>query len=93
MVLLLAWVHLALGVVGWVLVHVGHEHGLGVGWLDVLSGAAVTVSACADLVVEGTIDLVLLGTEDGGEVVGHGGWMSKILVNSLPSDADGGRER
>lgn len=73
MVLQLAWVHLALGVVGRVLVHVGHEDGLGVGWLDVLSGAAVAMSACADLVVEGAIDLVLLGTEDGGEIVGHGG--------------------
>jgi hypothetical protein len=51
------------------------------------------VSACADLVVEGTIDLVLLGTEDGGEVVGHGGWMSEIIVDFLPSDADDGRER
>jgi hypothetical protein len=29
------------------------------------------VAACADLVVEGAIDLVLLGTEDGGEIVGH----------------------
>jgi hypothetical protein len=31
------------------------------------------VTACADLVVEGAIDLVLLRTEDGGEVVGHDG--------------------
>lgn len=72
-VLQLARVHLALRVVGWVLVHVGHQDGLRVGWLDVFSGAAVTVSACADLVVEGAIDLVLLGTEDGCEVVGHDG--------------------
>lgn len=33
--------------------------------------AAVTVSAGADLVVERAVDFVLLGTEDGGEVVGH----------------------
>lgn len=33
--------------------------------------AAVAVSACADLVVEGAVDLVLLGTEDRREVVGH----------------------
>ena len=36
-----------------------------------LSRAAVTVSAGADLVVEGAVDFVLLGTEDGGQVVGH----------------------
>jgi hypothetical protein len=29
------------------------------------------VAACADLVVEGAIDLVLLSTEDGCEIVGH----------------------
>lgn len=83
MVLQLAGVHLALGVVGWVLVHVGHEHGLGVGGLDVLSGAAVTVSACANLVVKGAVDLVLLGTEDRREVVGHGGWLSDVCVVRL----------
>ncbi len=33
--------------------------------------AAVTVSAGADLVVEGAVDFVLLGSEDRGEVVGH----------------------
>lgn len=39
------------------------------------SRAAVAVAACADLVVEGAVDFVLLGAEDGGEVVGHvGGW-------------------
>lgn len=35
--------------------------------------AAVAVTAGADLVVETAVDLVLLGTEDGGEVVGHVG--------------------
>jgi hypothetical protein len=30
------------------------------------------VSAGADLVVEGAVDLVSFGSEDGGEVVGHG---------------------
>jgi hypothetical protein len=29
------------------------------------------VSTCADFVVETAVDLVLLGTEDGGEVVCH----------------------
>lgn len=35
--------------------------------------AAVTVAACADFVVEGAVDLVLLGAEDGGEVISHAG--------------------
>ena len=42
--------------------------------------AAVAVTACADLVVEGAIDLVLLGTEDGGEVVGHDGLVQVLSV-------------
>ena len=29
--------------------------------------------ACADLVVEGAVDFVLLGAKDGGQIVGHGG--------------------
>lgn len=33
--------------------------------------AAVTVSTCADFVVEGAVDLVLLGSEDGCQIVGH----------------------
>ena len=36
-----------------------------------LARASVTVAARADFVVEGAVDLVLLGTEDGGKVVGH----------------------
>lgn len=35
------------------------------------SRAAVAVAAGADFVVEGAVDLVLLGAEDGCEVVGH----------------------
>lgn len=73
-VLHLAGVHLVLGVVGRVLIHVRHENGLGVRRLDMLARAAVTVSACANFVVERTIDLVLFGTEDGCKVVGHG-WL------------------
>lgn len=71
MVLQLAWVHLVLGVVGRVLVHVWHQDGLRVGRLDVFPRASVAMSAGSDLVVEGAIDLVLLGTENGGEIVGH----------------------
>lgn len=33
--------------------------------------AAIAVSTCPDLVVEGAVDLVLLCSKDGGEVVGH----------------------
>ena len=33
-----------------------------------LATAAITVPAGADFVVEGAVDLVLLGAEDGGEV-------------------------
>lgn len=64
-------VHLVLGVVRRVLVEVGQQDSLRVRRLDVFPGAAVAVTAGANLVVEGAIDLVLLGTEDGGEVVGH----------------------
>ena len=31
----------------------------------------IAVSACADFIVERTVDLVLFRTEDGGEIVGH----------------------
>jgi hypothetical protein len=47
-VLQLGGVHAVLGVVGRVLVEVGHEDGLAVGRLDVFSGAAVAVAAGAD---------------------------------------------
>lgn len=73
MVLQLAGVHLVLRVVGRVLIHVRHEDSLRVGGLDMFARAAVAVSACADLVVEGAVDLVLLGTENRREVVGHCG--------------------
>lgn len=65
-------IHLVLGVVRRVLVQVGQQNRLRVRRLDVFSRAAVAVAARADFVVEGAIDLVLLGSEDGGEVVGHG---------------------
>jgi len=36
-----------------------------------LSRAAVAVPTGADFIVEGTVDFVGFGTEDGGEVVRH----------------------
>ena len=71
-ILQLAGVHSVLGVECGILVHVRHQDGLGVRWLDMLPGAAVTVSAGTDLVVEGAVDLVLFRTENGGEIGGHG---------------------
>jgi len=63
-VLQLAGVHLVLGVVGGVLVQVREQDRLAVGWLDVLSRTAVSVSASADLVVKGTVYFVGFGAED-----------------------------
>jgi hypothetical protein len=70
-VLQLARIHLVLRVVGWVLVQVWEEDGLAVGGLDVFATAAVPVSACADLVVEGAVYFVGFCAEDAREVVGH----------------------
>jgi hypothetical protein len=47
-VLELRWVHSVLGIVRRVLVEVGHENGLTVGRLDVLSRAAIAVTTSAD---------------------------------------------
>lgn len=74
MVLELRGRHLELWVVGRVLIKIRQENGLGVGRLDVFSRTSVAVSACADFVVEGAINFVLFGTEDGSEVVGHDCW-------------------
>ena len=73
MVLQLAGVHLVLWIVGGVLVEVGEKDGLRVRGFDVLSRAAIAVSAGANFVVEGAVDFVLLGAEDRGEVVCHCG--------------------
>jgi len=72
MVLQLAGIHLVLGIVGRVLVEVGKQDRLAVGRLDMFSRAAVAVPACADLVVEGTVNVVGLCAEDACEVVRHG---------------------
>jgi hypothetical protein len=70
-VLELRRVHSVLGVVCRVLVQVWHEDGLTVGRLDVLSRAAITVTASADFKVERAVDLVKLGTENGSKKIGH----------------------
>jgi len=57
MVLQLAFVHLRLWVVGRILVEVRQEDSLRVGRLDVFARAAVAMTACANLVVETTVDL------------------------------------
>jgi hypothetical protein len=58
-VLQLGRVHFVFLVVGWVLVEVREQDCLRVRGLDVLARAAVTVTAGADLVVEGAVDSVV----------------------------------
>lgn len=53
------------------LVHVGEEEGGADAGLGVKTGAAVAVTASADLEVEGTVDPVLLRTEYGSQVFRH----------------------
>jgi hypothetical protein len=79
MVLDLARIHLVLGVVCRVLVEIRQENCLRVGRLDMLARASIPVATGSDFVVEGAVDLVLLGTEDGSEVVSHG----EIAVRSV----------
>lgn len=71
-VLKLTGIHLVLGVVGRVLVEVREEDGLRVRRFDMFARTAIAMATGADFVVERTVDLVLLCTEDGGEIVGHG---------------------
>ena len=71
MILHLRRVHLIPGKIRWVLVKVWEENGLAVGGFDMLSTTAVAVSTCADLVVETAINLVLFGTENAREIIGH----------------------
>ena len=40
---------------------------------------ATRCDACAHLEVEGAVDAVLLGAEDGGEVLGHGAVVSSLV--------------
>lgn len=80
-VLQLRRVHPVLGVVGGVLVQVRHEDGLAVRGLDVFSRAAIAVATGADFEVEGAVDLVELGAEDGGEEIGHCGLLCGMEKN------------
>jgi len=70
-VLELRSVHSVLGIEGRVLIKVGHQNRLGVGGFHVLPRTAVAVAARANLVVEGAVDFVLLGSENGGQEVCH----------------------
>lgn len=64
------------------LVHVGEEESGGNRGAIVEARAAVAVAAGADLEIEGAIDSVLLGTEDGGQVLRHGkGFLQGRVVN------------
>ena len=71
MVLKLGRVHAVLRIEGWVLVEIRHQDGLTVAGLDMFTRTAVAMPAGTDLVVETTVDLVLLCAEDGGEEVRH----------------------
>ena len=73
----------AIGRLGGVLrvdVEVLQHDGLAEGGLIVDPGAALTVAAGANLEVEGAVDLVLLGAEDGGEVLRHDVAQSIVLL-------------
>lgn len=56
----------------WVDVQVLQDNGLTECGLVVDPGASIAVTAGPDLEVEGTVDFVLLGTENGSQVLGHG---------------------
>lgn len=52
--------------------------------------AAITVATCADFVVEGAVDFVLLRSEDGGEIVGHfGDEFMRLILLFLRAAKDG----
>ena len=79
MVLQLGRVHLVLRVVRRVLVQVRQQYRLRVRRFDVLARTPVAVPAGADLVVEGAVDFVLFGAEDGGKVAGWKRRVSKLM--------------
>ena len=51
--------------------HVLEQHRLRDGGPVVHAGAAVSMTTCADLKVEGAVHAILLGSEDGGQVLRH----------------------
>ena len=79
----------AIGRLGGVLrvdVEVLQHDGLAEGGLIVDPGAALTVAAGANLEVEGAVDLVLLGAEDGGEVLRHDDQSIVLLAFGFPRE-------
>lgn len=59
------------------LVHVGQEQRRRDGGAVVEAGAPVAVAACADFEVEGAVDAVFLGAENGGQVLRHCLWIEE----------------
>lgn len=55
-----------------------------------LARAAVAVTAGSDLVVETTVDFVLLGTEDGGEIVSHDDCGKTVMLSGEGRVGSGG---
>lgn len=80
MVLQLRGVHVVLGVVCGILVHVRHQDGLAVGWLDVFPAATIAVAAGADLEVKTAVDLAAGVSMLKLFVAGHEGSGSTDLV-------------
>lgn len=79
------WVHAWSYHVG-ALVHVGEKEGRGDGWAVVETRAPVAVTTRADLEVEWTVHAVLLGAENGSEVLCHvwiDGFGDEILLISI----------
>lgn len=47
-----------------------------------LSRASIAMAAGADLVVEGTVDFVLLRAKNGGEIVGHDEGLAAAMMGT-----------
>jgi hypothetical protein len=76
-------VHADVGAVVGLLVHVGEDDGGADGGPVVDAGAAVAMAAGADLEVEGAVDAVLLGAEDGSEMLRHSPRLFSVSLCSL----------
>lgn len=66
------WIQPGGGQIG-ALVHVGEEDGGANSGSGVQAGTTIAMAASADLEVERAIDTVLLGSEDGSQMLSHGG--------------------